>query len=288
MSKIKLMTDSASDIPQELEKKFDIRILRFPITLGEKSFYDRDYDNLEYYKMLKESKDFPTHAQITAFEFEELYKEYFEQGYDDLIYVAIASLGSATYSNAVMAIDNFYENNPEAKGKYNVHVIDSGNYTGVYGMPLIRSAEKIAKGASAEEVVAYMQDWLANAEVHFGCYTLEFVKRSGRVSTAAAFVGELMGLRPVIQIKKGVSTTDAKVRGDKAVIPKIVEITANRIIPQTPYGLVYADNDEQVKELAAALTKKLGYPPEMQFRIGGVIAANAGPDLVGAFFKGKD
>ncbi len=44
----------------------------------------------------------------------------------------------------------------------------------------------------------------------------------------------------------------------------------------------------QLKELAAALTKKLGYPPEMQFRIGGVIAANAGPDLVGSFFKGKD
>ena len=74
MSKIKLMTDSASDIPKEFEEKFDIRILRFPITLGEKSFYDRDYDNLKYYKMIKESKDFPTHAQITAFEFEELYK----------------------------------------------------------------------------------------------------------------------------------------------------------------------------------------------------------------------
>ena len=80
MSKIKLMTDSASDIPEELEKKYDIRILRFPITLGDKSFYDRDYDNLEYYKMLKESKDFPTHAQITAFEFEGLYKEYFDDG----------------------------------------------------------------------------------------------------------------------------------------------------------------------------------------------------------------
>lgn len=288
MSKIKLMTDSASDIPEELEKKYDIRILRFPITLGDKSFCDRDYDNLVYYKMLKESKDFPTHAQITVFEFEELYKEYFDQGYDDLIYVAIASLGSATYSNAVMAVDNFYEANPEAKGKYNIHVIDSGNYTGVYGYPLIRSAEKIEKGATAEEVVAYMKDWLDSAEVHFGCYTLEFVKRSGRVSTAAAFVGELMGFRPVILIKKGITSTDAKVRGDKAVIPKIVEITANRIIPQTPYCLVYADNDEQVKELAAALTKKLGYPPEMSFRIGGVIAANAGPDLVGAFFKGKD
>lgn len=288
MSKIKLMTDSASDIPEELEKKYDIRILRFPITLGDKSFYDRDYDNLEYYKMLKESKDFPTHAQITPFEFEDLYKEYYEEGYDDLIHVSIASLGSASYNNAVMAIENFYGNNPEARGKFRVQVIDSGNYTGVYGMPLIRAAEKIEKGATADEVIAYMQDWLANAEVHFGCYTLEFVKRSGRVSTAAAFVGELMGLRPVIQIKKGVSTTDAKVRGDKAVIPKIVEITADRIIPQTPYGLVYADNDEQVRELAAALTKKLGYPPEMQFRIGGVIAANAGPDLVGAFFKGKD
>lgn len=287
MSKIKLMTDSASDIPEELEKKYDIRILRFPIMLGDKSFYDRDYDNLEYYKMLKESKDFPTHAQITVFEFEDLYKEYYEQGYDELIHVSIASKGSASYSNAVLAVENFFGHNPEAKGKYHIHVIDSGNYTGVYGMPLIRAAEKLEKGATSDEVIAYMQDWLDSAEVHFGCYTLEFVKRSGRVSTAAAFVGELMGLRPVIQIKKGVSSTDAKVRGDKAVVPKLVEVVSDRIIPQTPYGLVYADNDEQVKELEAALTKKLGYPPEMKFRIGGVIAANAGPDMVGAFFKGK-
>lgn len=288
MSKIKLMTDSASDIPKELEAKYDIRILCFPITLGEKSFYDRDYDYVEYYDMLINSKDFPTHAQITAFEFEEIYKEYYEQGYTDLIYVAIASLGSNTYNNAVMAVDTFFENTPEAKGKYNIHVIDSGNYTGVYGYPLIQSAIKISKGASAEEVIAYMKDWLSCAEVHFGCYTLEFVKRSGRVSTAAAFVGEMLGLRPVIKIKGGVSTTDAKVRGDKAIIPKIVEITADRIIPQTPYCLVYAYDESQEKELAKELTKKLGYPPEMSFRIGGVIAANAGPKLVGAFFKAKD
>lgn len=288
MSKIKLMTDSASDIPKELEEKYDIRILRFPITLGEKSFYDRDYEHMEYYNMLIESKDFPTHAQITSFEFEELYKEYYDQGYDELIYVAIASLGSATYSNAVMAVDMFFENNPEAKDKYKIHVIDSGNYTGVYGYPLLMAAEKIENGASSEEAIAYMQDWLSCAEVHFGCYTLEFVKRSGRVSTAAAFVGELMGLRPVIKIKHGISTTDAKVRGDKAIIPKVVEITADRIIPKTPYCLVYGYYDDVEKELAKELTKKLGYPPEMSFRIGGVIAANAGPKLVGAFFKAKD
>ena len=288
MSKIKLMTDSASDIPKELEAKYDIRILRFPITLGEKSFYDRDYDYVEYYDMIIGSKDFPTHAQITAFEFEELYKEYYDQGYSDLIYVAIASLGSATYSNAAMAVDTFFENNPEAKGKYNIHVIDSGNYTGVYGYPLLQAAEKIENGASAEEAIAYMQDWLSCAEVHFGCYTLEFVKRSGRVSTAAAFVGELMGLRPVIKIKHGISSTDAKVRGDKAIIPKVVEITADRIIPKTPYCLVYGYSEELERELAKELTKKLGYPPEMSFRIGGVIAANAGPKLVGAFFKAKD
>ena len=288
MSKIKLMTDSASDIPKEYEEKYDIRILRFPITLGEKSFFDRDYDHMEYYDMIINSKDFPTHAQITAFEFEELYNEYYEQGYSDLIYVSIASLGSNTYNNAVMAEKNFFENNPEAEGKYKVHVIDSGNYTGVYGFPLIKAAEKIENGASADEAIAYMQDWLSCAEVHFGCYTLEFVKRSGRVSTAAAFVGELMGLRPVIKIKGGISSTDAKVRGDKAIIPKVVEITADRIIPKTPYCLVYGYFEDAERELAKELTKKLGYPPEMSFRIGGVIAANAGPKLVGAFFKGKE
>jgi DegV family protein with EDD domain len=289
--KIQIMTDSGSDIPKFYEQKHGIRILCFPISVGEKSFYDRDMTDAEYYKLILDSvksADFPTTAQIIIPRFIEVFEEYYTAGITELIYVAIADKGSATYGNALRARDQFFEEHPEAVGRYNIHLVDSANYTGVYGWPVIQAAIKAEKGVPAADIVEYVTDWCRYGEVNFGCFTLDFVKRSGRVSTAAAFVGEMLGLRPIIRIKQAISTTSAKVRGDKAVIPKIVEICAERIIPGTPYVLIYGNNRAAEDELAKAMTKKLGYPPEMGFAVGAAVGANVGPCVVGAIFKARE
>ena len=285
---IRIMTDSASDIPRDIEEKYNIDIIRIHVTVGEKSFKDRDISNEEFYELITNSNIFPTHSQITAYEFETIYNKYYMQGCTDLIYIAIASNGSNTYSAALMARDSFFEQNPNAKDKFRIHILDSGNYTGVEGYPVVQAAIKLSKGASVEEIIAFVEDWSAHAQVIFGCYTLEFVKRSGRVSTAAAFVGEMLGLRPILKIKQGISSTLAKVRGDKAVIPKIVEFTAAEIIPQTPYCLVYGIDYDLREQMEKEITKKLGYPPEMSFQIGASVASNVGPYVVGTIFKKKD
>jgi DegV family protein with EDD domain len=287
-SKIKILTDSASDIPKEYEEKYNIGILCFPVVLGDRSFRERDISNKEFYEMLLASKDFPSHSQVTSFEFVEAYKQYYDEGYTDIIYVSIASKGSNTYNASLMARDSFYEEYPEAKQKINIHIVDSGNYSGVYGYPVIQAAIKASKGSEVPDILAYLDDWFSHIEVHFGCYTLEYVKRSGRVSTAAAFVGEMLGLRPVIKICDGVSSTDAKVRGDKAIIPKLLEITKENIIPQTPYVLLTSYLEEQAKELEKEAEKLLGYPPEMSFPVGATVSSNAGPKLVGIAFKSKN
>ncbi len=285
---IKIMTDSASDIPRELEQKYNIDIIRIHVTVGEKAFKDRDITNEEFYELITSSNIFPTHSQITAFEFGEIYSRYYAQGCTDLIYVALASNGSNTFSAAQMARDTFFEENPQAKETFNIHILDSGNYTGVQGYPVVQAAIKLSKGAGVDEIISYINDWATHAQVVFGCYTLEFVKRSGRVSTAAAFVGEMLGLRPILKIKHGISSTLAKVRGDKAVIPKIVETTAAEIIPQTPYCLVYGLDYDARDELEKEISKKLGYPPEMSFQVGAAVASNVGPYIVGVVFKQKD
>lgn len=285
--KIKLITDSASDIPKDLEKKYDIGMLCFHVTLGSKAFDDRDFPNEEFYDMMFGSSDFPTHSQITAFEFDEVYKKYYKEGYTDIIYVCIASKGSNTFSAATMAKNTFFEENPEVTDKFKIHLVDSGGYTGIYGYPVIQSAIKLSKGARVDEILSYLEEWLSKAQVTFGCYTLEYVKRSGRVSTAAAFVGEMLGLRPIIKIKDGISSTLSKVRGDKAIIPKVIEITASNMIPKTPYCLVYGSNKAYRDELEKEITKKLGYPPEMSFQIGAAIASNAGPIVAGVIYKEK-
>ncbi|SDB50014.1 EDD domain protein, DegV family [Ruminococcaceae bacterium FB2012] len=286
MAKIKLITDAASDIAPKYEKELDIRVIPFKVAMGDKSYTSGvDFDNAKFYKMLDEYDGIPATSQITVFDYEEIFAEYYGKGYTDIINVTINSEGSATYNNSCMAANNFFEEHPEAKGKFNIYNIDSEGYTGAYGWPVLQAAEKIKKGIPAAEIADYIKEWVSGCVIYFAMYTLKYARKSGRIPSAAAFVGEVMGLRPVMRIHDHQIKTHTKVRGDKAVIPKIIDLTAAEIIPQTPYCIVYGKDEKVRDELAEELTKKLGYPPAEYFQIGAAIAINAGPLVVGAIFK---
>lgn len=288
MAKIKLLTDAASDISPEYERELGIRVIPFKVAMGDKTYTSGvDFDNEKFYKMLDEYDGVPSTSQITAFEYEEIFEEIYNEGYTDIINVTINKEGSATFNNAVMARNSFFESHPDAKGKFEIYNIDSEGYTGAYGYPLIRAAAKIKKGVPAKEIAAYIQDFVKNCVIYFAMYTLKYARKSGRIPSAAAFVGEVMGLRPIMRIHDHEIKTHTKVRGDKAVIPKIIELTAEEIIPKTPYCIVYGKDEEVRDELAKALTKKLGYPPSEFFQIGAAISINAGPLVVGAIFKSQ-
>lgn len=288
MAKIKLMTDAASDISAEYEKALGIKVVPFKVAMGDKTYVSGvDFDNEKFYKMLDEYDGIPSTSQITAFEYEEMFTEIYNEGYSDLINVTINSKGSATYNNACMAAESFFENNPEAKDRFRIYNIDGEGYTGAYGFPLIQACGKIKKGCSAQEIVQYIEDWIHNCVIYFAMYTLKYARKSGRIPSAAAFVGEVMGLRPIMRIHDHEIKTHTKVRGDKAVIPKIIELTADEIIPKTPYCIVYGSDENAGDELAKAVTKKLGYPPSEFFQIGAAIAINAGPAVAGVIFKSR-
>jgi len=106
MEKIRIITDSASDITVENEKNLDIRVLPFQIALGDKSYTSRiDFDNDGFYELMAQYDEIPKTSQITPFEFQELYLEEAKAGYTDIILVLINSHGSSTYGNSVMAKD---------------------------------------------------------------------------------------------------------------------------------------------------------------------------------------
>lgn len=288
MPKIKIMTDSASDISAENEKKYDIHIIPFKVALGEKSYTSRvDFDNEQFYGMMDEYDGIPVTSQITSFEFIENFKELYYDEYTDVIYVSINSEGSATYSNAVLAREQFYEEIPEAKDEFRITVIDGRSYTGGYGYAVVEAAKKAQKGTPAKEIEAFIRDWVDNCVIFFGMYSLKYAKKSGRIPAAAAFVGEIMGLRPVSRIQNNSITTEAKVRGDKALVPKILELTVAEQIPKTPYCIVYGRDPEVRDEMIQAMTKKVGYPPVDSYMIGSEVSVNAGPKVVGVIFKSQ-
>lgn len=288
MRKIKIVTDSACDIPKELEERYQIRILPFSIAVGDESYTERkDFTNEEFYQILATSPRLPTTSQYTPMQFLETYEEIWREGYTDVIYVSINSKGSATHGNSLMAKKEFFEAHPEAAEHFAIHVVDSRSYTIAYGYPVVEAAKKAEKGASPEEIVAYLEDWFSCCRIYFAPYSLEFVKKSGRVSCAAAFVGELMGLKPIISFVDGESKTVAKVRGDKAVIPAILKLAKERMIPHTPYCIIGGSVQEYIDEMDAESRKLFGYGSSMTATAGAAISINAGHRIIGIIIKEK-
>lgn len=179
----------------------------------------------------------------------------------------------------------FYEEHPEANGKFNITVMNSKGYTGVYGFPIIEAAKKLQKGASADELIAFLQDWFDSGIIVCTAFTLKYAKKSGRVGAVAAFVGEALGLKPIITFTDAVSETVAKIRGEKAVIPKLVEVALEKMVPQTPYAVLLGSREDCTKEIIDLMKKKVGYGPTEIIEVGATINCHLGHQVAGLVVK---
>lgn len=286
MARIKFSTDSAADLPAQMREDLSIQVLPFPIAMGEEEYEDGvDFTPDEFFDMLLASPQIPTHAQLNAYVFTECFEAAWSEGYTDLIHISINSKGSATYSNALQARDDFFKHHPEAKDSFHIHLIDSKTYTMAYGWAVAEAVKMARSGAEAGEIVAYIQDWLDHVRVVFAPLDLRFAKKSGRISAVAAFMGEALGLKPIMTFTDGESKILAKVRGEKNVISTIVDMCRKERQPGTPYLLIRGNNQEQSARLREACLSALGEEAALEYPIGGVVSINAGPNVVGLVYR---
>lgn len=289
MSRIMILTDSCCDLSRETIAELGITVLPFEFTLGGETFRETfDKTSEEVYEMLAHTDEIPKHSQISPVTFEETYKKLYDEGYTDIISVSINSKGSGTYNNSILGKEDFFDNNPEAKDKIRIFNIDSKCYTIFYGYPIMESVKKIRKGAEAEEIVAYLEDWFNVCAIYAVPYNLKYAKKSGRISAAAAFAGELLGLKPIIEFADGTTTTVEKIRGEKNIVPKLVECAEKHMTPQTPYLMVHGRDNTLAKEIEKELIKRTGRKAEMYANIGAVVTANIGPDIVAVLVRRKN
>lgn len=289
MSKIMIVTDSCCDLSNETIEELGITVLPFTLTMGGETFREIfDKSTQEVYDLMASSDEIPKHSQISPLTFEETYKKLYDEGYTDVISVSINSQGSGTYNNSIIGKDDFFENNPEANGKMRIFNIDSKSYTVLYGYPIMEAVKKIRKGASVEEIVAYFDDWFKVSAIYAVPYNLKYARKSGRISAAKAFAGELLGLKPIIEFADGETNTVDKIRGEKNIVPKLVECVEKRMTPQTPYIMLHGRDDTLAKEIEKELIKRTGRKAETYQSIGAVVSANIGPDIVAVLIRRKD
>ena len=282
MSKRIIITDSASDISMEAEKELGIRVIPFQVAIDGRTYTSRvDFDNVQFYGMLASASKIPTTSQITPYEFNELYEELYKDGYEDVILVLINSKGSATFNNSKSASNTFFEDHPDAKGKINIYPIDGRSYSCAYGYPVTVAAKMLNDGKKTKAIVEYLEDYMSRSIIYAGLYTLKYAGKSGRIPSAAAFVGDALGLKPLMRICDNEITTKDKVRGEKKIIPAVIEKISEVIEPKSDYVVVYGDDEGVGDQMIEKATEFFGYPPADCYRIGAAIAINAGPKVVG-------
>lgn len=279
---IKLMVDSAADIAQTEAQTLGIEMMPMLITIGEEEYYDGV--NLlpnEFYEKLIESDSLPKTSQITPYRFEEAFEKLTENG-DEVIVITISSKLSGTYASAQTAAEKF-------NGK--VSVIDSLNacigerLLCEYALRLIKS------GLGKTEIVRILEEKKAKIKVLALLNTLEYLKKGGRISSAVAFAGEMISLKPVIGIVDGAVKLVGKAIGSKKganLLNKLVEST-NGIDFSMPYGTVYSGLnvsflEKYVKDSAHLWASHTDHIP--QYQLGATIGTHVGPGAIGvAFFE---
>ncbi|TCL42618.1 DegV family protein [Harryflintia acetispora] len=288
MSKIKLITDTTSDIPSALAKELGIEIKNIPIAIDGTGYLEGvDFSNEEFYERLLAAKEIPATSRINCAEYLESFTRAAAEGYTDLICVTINGKGSGTLESAHLAREQFLRDEPVLAAGMKITIIDSKSYSLGYGYPVMEAAKMIAAGEAPGEIIAYIQDWADSAEIFLACYTLDFAKKSGRISSAAAFVGELLGLRPIIHMVDGGNNVLEKVRGDKNVVPRVCALCQKAIAAGGEYIIVRGMLDEPAEELSALLEEKLGYPPKGVYTIGASVSINAGPRIIAVVVRGQ-
>lgn len=284
--RIKISTDSTADIPVAIREQLDIEVLPLTILAGDKEFRDGyDITPEDFWPYLENDEKLPTSAQVNPYLYTKLFEKCFEEGYTDLIHTTLNSHASATWQGCMNARTMFYEEHPEAQGKFNIHIIDSKTYSIVYGAGVIEGARMAKNGASPEEIIAAIEDWLQHARVLVIPMNLKCVRKSGRISGAAALIGDAMGIKPVITFEDGDTKTVLKIRGKKKAASTLVDMCKKEKKSGTRYHIAYGCDKVEHATFRDLCLRTLGEEPELEVNLGCIISINIGPDYLGILYR---
>ena len=288
MEKIHILTDSSADIPQQQVESYGIEIV--PITLSHEGRVIREYYDItpaEYCKLLEESREIPVTAMVTPTVFLDSYRRAHERGCTHLLAVLINANGSGTYQAACLARDMFRE---EAGEVMRIEVIDSATYTYIYGHIVALAADMREQGESFDAILSVVRSRLNRVEAYLGVYSLKHLKKSGRISGGAAFVGEALGLKPISHVYNGAVKVCDKVRGEKALVSGMIRKVSGRVVqPEKQTALLlYGDVPAaRIDELEKRLRTEIGFNNVLRSPIGPSVLTNTGPQALAIAFYGQ-
>ena len=287
MNNYVIYTDSACDIAPEILEEWGVRVipLTFMFQDEDKQYSNYDLSAKDFYGRMREGKVAKTSA-INIATFKEQFGKILADDFD-LLYLAFSSGLSTTYNSAHLAVEELKEEYPDRK----IITVDTLSASAGMGLLVYLTVQKKNEGASIEQAAQFAYNNRLNLCHWFTVDDLVYLKRGGRVSPTVAFVGGLLGIKPIMHMDNdGKLINMFKARGRKAAIQAIADkygelsITPNKGTVFISHG----DCIDDAKALADIVKKTYGVEVKIFADIGPVIGAHSGPGTLALFFLGKE
>ena len=268
---VKVVTDSASDIPAEVAEELGISVVPCTIFFGADAFKDGvEITKEEFFHRLTTGGVMPTTTQPSVGDFLDVYRPLAEEGHD-IVSVHVSGKLSGTVNSARLAAG-------ELAGA-TVEIVDTELASIGVTLAAKVAADAVAAGADAAGTAEAARNAAANTEVFFVPDTLEYLKRGGRIGSAQALLGSLLSMKPILTLVDGEVHPREKVRTKAKAVQRLRDIGAAGA-PYREAAVIHRVPEEEAREMAdhlAAFTAN----PVFTAEVGASVGAHTGPGVIG-------
>lgn len=281
---IKLIVDSTTDLPQTYLEKYQIEIIPLIVNINGVSY--RDYLDItldDLYQELRKGSKIKT-SQPNIQDVFDIIEKYLKNN-DEIIIITISSKLSGTYQTINLVKNQLIVDNPEAK----ITIIDSMGGSGIAGLMALQGAYMIEEGFSYEEIVENLIELSQYAEHIFTLDDLTYLFQGGRLTKAAAILGNLLRVKPILDVKDGQIHLFDKVRHLKKALHYIANVVAERIkdFPDQIISIMHGDDIDLAYALRDLIVERIGEKHFIIDQIGSALGSHLGLSGVGVFFFNK-
>ena len=287
MNKYVIFTDSACDIKPELLKEWGVlhESLTFRFNDSETEYKDGSIDIKEFYDKMRAGGVAKT-AAVNVETFSRNFEEHLKNGVD-VLYLGFSSGLSTTYNSARIAAQQLSEKYPERK----ILTVDTLAASAGYGLLVYLTVQKKNEGATIEEAASFAEANKLSICHWFTVDDLVYQKRGGRISATTAFVGNALGIKPVMHVdNEGHLINITKVRGRKTAIAALAD-RYGELALDPENGTVFISHGDclkDVEELQKILKDRYNAEVMIVTNVGAVIGSHSGPGTIALFFQGKN
>jgi DegV family protein with EDD domain len=281
MNKVKIITDSTSDLTPEILKKSDISVVPLYVNFNDESFIDGvNITTKELYEKVEKHGCLPKTSAGSPADFYKMFKKFIDEDMD-IVFIGLSSKLSSHLQSAILAANDF----PEDR----IHIVDSLNLSSAIGLLVLKAVDFKNQGLSAAEIAQKVRQLVPKVKTEFIIDTLDYLYKGGRCSALQSLVGGMLKIRPVVKVVDGNMIPAQKLMGkrDKALNTMLTNVIKEKENIDPARIMVTHSLSDDAEYLKSELKKNLDVNEVIITQAGCVISSHCGPNTIGILYIEK-